>query len=467
MKQKNMTKPILLILISLFLFLSMISTPVLSEQFNTVRGRIFINDEPTNETVEVQLHFSTETLQGISFLEKNQSYYNIGFLGHENETATIHVLSNETLYTPQTNTSLTITADEYMYAYDLYINTSIVEDDNTTTDDNTSNNQTEPSINQPPIAHPGGPYTANEGQQITFSASQSNDSDGTITAYIWNFGDGTTGSGETTKHTYNNNGTYTISLTVTDDDNATDQTTTTATISTSNHPPSKPDINLPRNITVNESFNLTLSSTDTDGDSIKFVIDWDDSNSETETSFTGSNQQIKTSHTYTKTGLFAISVIAVDNNNAQSLDTTQFIKVEDQPVKTTTDSGGFPWIYLIILIIIITIGVVVYYLYKEDKLPISPQNNTDTGESPTIIIKEFFNTKILRKSSTETKTTPSQTPPASPFPTPVTTSEESTEETKTTLSENTNTQTNTTPSENNQTEEPEPQSDNETEFKRL
>ncbi len=50
----------------------------------------------------------------------------------------------------------------------------------------------------------------------SFDGSTSKDSDGTITAYGWNFGDTKTGSGVTVTHTYAAGGTYTVSLTVTD-----------------------------------------------------------------------------------------------------------------------------------------------------------------------------------------------------------------------------------------------------------
>ena len=52
--------------------------------------------------------------------------------------------------------------------------------------------------------------------------STSTDADGTIAAYAWNFGDGTTrGTGANPSHTYAAAGTYTVTLTVTDDDGAT------------------------------------------------------------------------------------------------------------------------------------------------------------------------------------------------------------------------------------------------------
>jgi hypothetical protein len=44
--------------------------------------------------------------------------------------------------------------------------------------------------NDPPVADPNGPYTANAGEVITFDGSGSSDPDGTIVSYDWDFGDG-------------------------------------------------------------------------------------------------------------------------------------------------------------------------------------------------------------------------------------------------------------------------------------
>lgn len=51
---------------------------------------------------------------------------------------------------------------------------------------------------------------------VNFVASAT-DSDGQVVSYDWNFGDGSTGSGATTTHSYNSPGNYTITLVVTDD----------------------------------------------------------------------------------------------------------------------------------------------------------------------------------------------------------------------------------------------------------
>ena len=85
--------------------------------------------------------------------------------------------------------------------------------------------------NQAPTADANGPYSAQVGDPITFDGSGSMD-DGTIVAYEWDFGDGSTGLGVNPTHTYGAAGTFTITLTVTDDGTPalSGSATTTATI---------------------------------------------------------------------------------------------------------------------------------------------------------------------------------------------------------------------------------------------
>ncbi|MCK4392332.1 PKD domain-containing protein [Candidatus Bipolaricaulota bacterium] len=56
---------------------------------------------------------------------------------------------------------------------------------------------------------------------VAFSAMLSEDPDGFIVKWEWDFGDGNSKVGESVTHTYNTPGTYDVTLRVTDDDSAT------------------------------------------------------------------------------------------------------------------------------------------------------------------------------------------------------------------------------------------------------
>lgn len=64
----------------------------------------------------------------------------------------------------------------------------------------------------------------------SFDSSAARDSDGTITGYAWSFGDQGTSTQANPQHAYTANGTYSVTLTVTDNLGATDATTKTVTV---------------------------------------------------------------------------------------------------------------------------------------------------------------------------------------------------------------------------------------------
>jgi PKD repeat protein len=65
------------------------------------------------------------------------------------------------------------------------------------------------------------PLTGRAPLLVAFDASGSRDTDGTIASYEWTFGDGGTATGVTPQHTYNAEGAFTATLTVTDNEGGT------------------------------------------------------------------------------------------------------------------------------------------------------------------------------------------------------------------------------------------------------
>jgi PKD repeat protein len=71
----------------------------------------------------------------------------------------------------------------------------------------------------PPIASfTFSPTDPSTNETVALNASASDDPDGTIVSYDWDFGDGASGNGLIAEHAYTVAGNYTITLTVTDND---------------------------------------------------------------------------------------------------------------------------------------------------------------------------------------------------------------------------------------------------------
>ncbi|HEX5017553.1 MAG TPA: PKD domain-containing protein [Actinomycetes bacterium] len=90
----------------------------------------------------------------------------------------------------------------------------------------TANATTQVSVVQPPNVDPTAAFTFScFGLDCDFDATTSDDSDGSIVDYDWDFGDTESGTGSAPNHVYDSGGTYDVTLTVTDNRGGTDSVT--------------------------------------------------------------------------------------------------------------------------------------------------------------------------------------------------------------------------------------------------
>ncbi len=182
-----------------------------------------------------------------------------------------------------------------------------------------------PPANNPPVAS----FTFScSDLTCSFDGTGSSDSDGSITSYDWTFGDGATGSGSTTSHTYGADNTYTVTLTVTDDDGATDSDSqnVTVTTGTSNDPPVA-------------SFTFSCSDLDcsfdgsgsSDSDGTISSYDWTFGDGAT-----GSG--VTTSHSYGSGGDYTVTLTVTDDGGATDSD-SQVVSVTEPPTGGITLSA--------------------------------------------------------------------------------------------------------------------------------
>jgi PKD repeat protein len=77
-------------------------------------------------------------------------------------------------------------------------------------------------VNSPPLAAFGwSPNVPQIGQTVTFDASASSDAEGSLSGFVWDFGDGAAASGASVQHAFPTSGTRAVTLTVTDSDGVT------------------------------------------------------------------------------------------------------------------------------------------------------------------------------------------------------------------------------------------------------
>ena len=176
--------------------------------------------------------------------------------------------------------------------------------------------------------------TATAGDPLGFDGSGSSAPAGQSLTYSWEFGDGATGSGETTSHTYGSAGNYTANLTVTDTDGYTDTASLTVEVEESSGGGGDGGGAPTASFTVNRStvnvsevvaFNGSASS-DPDGQSLTYSWEFGDG-----ATATGEN----VTHSYSSNGSYLANLTVTDpDTNTDTANLT--LTVENT---STTDDG--------------------------------------------------------------------------------------------------------------------------------
>ncbi len=188
--------------------------------------------------------------------------------------------------------------------------------------------------NSPPVAEAGGPYSGTAGVAVKFDGTGSNDPDGTITQYRWEYGDGFRSRGPnntTPEHAYAEPGTYNVTLRVTDEDGLQASDTASVTIGANSQPPVA-DAGGPYNGTAGAPLRFDgLGSTDPDGEVVRYKWNFGDG--------TRARRGKRPSHTYAASGKYTVTLTVMDDSGEKDTDTaTADVAVGNQA--PTANPGG-------------------------------------------------------------------------------------------------------------------------------
>ena len=195
--------------------------------------------------------------------------------------------------------------------------------------DPTGNTITFPATNSVTVAGNGNraptaafTFTQN-GSDVSFNGSGSSDPDQSAATldYDWDFGDNTSGTGQTVNHHYDESGPHDVMLTVTDNSNAKSSVTHQVDVAGQNQ---QPTANFSYTASgLKASFNGASSSDPDNGDSLTYAWNFGDPNDATP----GSG--VTPSHTYQSAGDYNVTLTVTDNHGSASDPVTKPVTVTD------------------------------------------------------------------------------------------------------------------------------------------
>ncbi len=190
-------------------------------------------------------------------------------------------------------------------------------------------------------------------QNVMFT-DKSSDLDGDIVNWYWDLGDGNTSKLQSPSYQYGDNGTYIVTLTITDDDGASE--VKSRQISVSNVGPMIDFAFFSANVTIiaNDPVQFADKSEDLDGDIVNWSWDLGDGTTSTEKHLT---------HNYEKKGTYTVTLTVTDNDGVSSTKTKYItVSVYVEPHELVKGFSTFDIVFVVFLIIMV--GLVIFLSRK-------------------------------------------------------------------------------------------------------
>ena len=178
------------------------------------------------------------------------------------------------------------------------------------------------------------PASPNDNEPVLFDASASTSTPGIIVQWLWNFDDGSTGTGERVTHTFRSAGTKNVTLTAIDSIGASNSTTKSVTIG-QGALPTATILTSPSAPTVNQTVNFNASSSRPAPGRVIRSYDWDFGDGSTASGAT-------VQHAYTSAGTYAVLLTVTDDAGRVATATSSVSVATGNPTADFTFSPGSP-----------------------------------------------------------------------------------------------------------------------------
>ena len=228
---------------------------------------------------------------------------------------------------------------------------------------------------------------------VSFDGTGSSDPDGTVVSWAWIFGDGSTGSGATTSHSYTLAGTYFVKLNVTDNSGSTAVDIQTLIISDK-----PPTVSLTQSVTSTTSGQaviITITAGDPDGSIVNATINWGDGTKDTINGTPTTDVHIYNLASGTSSATYTVTVTLFDNSGSTASSTSNPITVKaastpGSPNGSSSLLSYYFWIIVALIAALLIAGLLAFRRHKVTHARLKIDLEAVKAEAGRIENQDFF-----------------------------------------------------------------------------